>query len=197
MQAATRRELVIGGLALGALAGAGSLAATAGAQVKTQTDAELLLPVVGIELLAVFAYQQVLNSQLMSAEAQLAATRMLGHEHAHVRTFANALVETGGTPPPALASVKAADDLLALHNIPNRLGHLITERDCITVLVRIEQVLEGVYFTAISKLSDPRLAGLSAQVLASEAQHYSVLNLLLRPRNTDLAVPGSFVLGTH
>jgi ferritin-like protein len=191
--AATRRELVARGLALGALAATGSLVAVPGASAAVPSDAELLLPVLGAELLAVFAYRAVLRSELMSEAAQRAAARMLAQERDHVMTFTTALQGLGGTPPQALRSVTAADTVLAAHHIPNSLSRLRTERDCLTVLVRVENVLAGIYYTTISQLDDPHLLELSAQVLASEAQHATVLNLLLRPHDVDRAVPSSYV----
>jgi hypothetical protein len=194
----TRRELISRGLVAGALAGPGALAgagalAAATAEAATKTDAELLMPVLAAELLAVFAYKTILHSELMSAAAQRTAARMLPQEHAHASTFSDALLRLGSTPLPPLKTVAEADALLAIHRIPNRLAHLRTERDCLTILVRVENVLAGVYYRAIPQLSDPHLLGLCAQVLATEGQHACVLNLLLRPHDIDRAVPSSYV----
>lgn len=192
-RAPTRRELLACGAALGGLAAAGSLRAVATAMAAIPSDAELLMPVLGTELLAVFAYKTILHSNLMSEAAQRSATRMLSHEHAHVATFTGALQRMGATPPQNLRTVAEADTVLAAHRIPNRLAHLRTERDCLTILVRVENVLASVYYHAILNLSDPHLIQLSAQVLASEGQHACVLNLLLRPHDITRAVPSAYV----
>lgn len=191
--ASTRRELVLRGIALSALTATGSLVAAPAATAGAPTDAELLQPVLGTELLAVFAYRAVLHSELMSESAQRVATRILAQEHEHVIVFTRAIQGLGGTPPQPLRTVAAADTVLAAHHIPNRLAHLRTERDCLTVLVRVENVLAGIYYSTIRQLNDPHLIELSSQVLASEAQHAAVLNLVLRPHDIDRAVPSSYV----
>ncbi len=138
--AATRRELLLRGAALGTAAAVGALPAAARA-ASQPTDADLLMPVLGSELLAVFAYGTILHSNLMSENAQKVATRLLVQEHSHVATFTNALQVMGATPPQELGTVNEADQVLAAHGIPNRLAHLRTERDCLTILVRVENVL--------------------------------------------------------
>jgi hypothetical protein len=189
----TRRALLARGAAVSALAATGSLAAAASAQATLPHDAELLMPIIGTELLAVFAYKTILRSNLMSEQAQKTAARMLTQEHAHVTTFTGALQRMGATPPQNLRTVAEADQVLAAHRIPNRLAHLRTERDCLTILVRVENVLTGVYYHAILNMADPHLIQLGAEVLASEGQHACVLNLLLRPHDIDRAVPSAYV----
>jgi hypothetical protein len=192
--AATRRQLICRTIKLGALAGAGSLASVASAEAAAPpSDAELLLPILGTELLAIYSYRAILHSALMSESAQRLAARCFAQEHAHIGAFKAALEQLGGTPPQPLKTVSAADAVLAAHHIPNRLAHLRTERDCLTILVRVENVLANVYHTAISQLNDPQLIELSAQVLACEAQHATVLNLALHPHDIDRAVPSSYV----
>ena len=44
------------------------------------------------------------------------------------------------------------------------------------LLIRVEEVAEGAYYHAISKLTDPRLLLRSAQIMASEAQHRTILS---------------------
>jgi hypothetical protein len=124
---------------------------------------------------------------------QRAAGRMLVQERAHVATFTGALQRMGAEPPQNLGTVADADSVLAAHGIPNRLAHLRTERDCLTILVRVENVLANIYYHAILNLNDPHLIELCAQVLASEGQHACLLNLLLRPHDITLAVPSAYV----
>jgi len=192
---ATRRELIRVGLTAGAAA-AGSLALTAGGvAAATTTDSDLLVLILGAELLAQFAYERVLASHLMPASDQRLATKMLVQEREHTRRLAAELRLLGRTPPARITSVTDADEVLVAHGIPNRLSQLRSKRDCITVLVRVETLLEGAYFKAIPKLSDPRLVTLSAQVMACESQHFAVLNELLRPGNLEKAVPSPYVQG--
>jgi hypothetical protein len=189
----TRRQLVSRGVALGAAAATGPLTRALGAEAAALTDAQLLMPVLGAELLAVFAYRTTLHSGLMSPYPQHVSARMYAQEHAHVSSFTQALQKLGATPPQPLKTPAEADTVLAAHQIPNRLSHLRSERDCLTILVRVENVLAGVYHSAIGRLNDPHLIELCSQVLAAEAQHASVLNLALRPHDITRAVPSSYV----
>lgn len=196
----TRRELLGLGAALGAggslVGAAGSLlgAATAAA-APTPGDAQLLLPILGAELLAVFSFQHVLDSGLLSEDPQRACAHMLGQEHVHVSNLRAQVDQLGLMPPGPLTSVTDADKVLIFHHIPNLLATLHSERDCITLLVRLEALLEGVYYTAIGKLESPVLLQLASETMASEAQHYSLLNELLRPGDVEKAVPNPFVHG--
>jgi hypothetical protein len=189
----TRREMMSRAVAIGTLAAAGALAHAAEAEAAVKTEAQLLLPILGAELVAVFSYQAILQSSLMTPHAERVAQRMLGQEHAHVKTVTNALHTLGGTAPQPLHTTADADAVLAAYHIPNRLSQLRTERDCLTILVRVENVLARLYYTAMSQLGNPQLIQMGAQVMASEAQHASILNLLLRPHDIDLAVPSSYV----
>ena len=57
--------------------------------------------------------------------------------------------------------------------------------------------MEGAYYQAMSKLVDPRLQQLGAQILASEAQHYALLGELRRHKDFSRAVPYAFVEGRY
>lgn len=160
-----------------------------------QSDGQLLLPVVAAELLAIFAYGHVLISGLLTSQVEAVLNRILAHEHTHLRLFRAELLTLGVTPPPPITNVTDAESVLIIHQIPNSLSHLRNEKDCITLLVRLEQLLEGVYYKAIPKLADPRIAQLGVETMAAEAQHDTFLNELLRPGNVEHAVPGPFLYG--
>ncbi|HEY2770197.1 MAG TPA: ferritin-like domain-containing protein [Solirubrobacteraceae bacterium] len=209
----TRRELLWHGLAIAAGSASGAIAApgvaradsttTTGATGTTttgesvaQSDAEVLLPVVGTEMLGAFVYQQVLDAGVFTPHIQRATETILNQEQAHITKLSAELVRLGGTPPTPFSKVSDADEVLIAHHFPGGLGPLRNQHDCIILLARIEWLLEGAHLKAISKLQTPRLLELSTQVVANEAQHGTVLSELLHPGDVDKAVPGPFVRGT-
>jgi rubrerythrin len=73
---------------------------------------------------------------------------------------------------------------------------LHTEKDSLSLLIRVEQASESVYYRGLAKLRDVSLARTASQIMAAEAQHEAALNGLLHPGQINRAVPGAFVEGT-
>jgi hypothetical protein len=200
--AATRRELIRRGLALGAAAstcGAAGLLlgpGRAGAAATGATDAELLVPVIGNELLAAFGYQQVLAARLLSPRGNRLAERILGQEQEHIAALTRELTRLGGTPPAPISSVGEANTVLSAHQVPLRLGALHDAHDAILLLSRFELMLEGAYIHAIKQFRAAGLLRLGGQIIANEAQHGTMLSELLHPGDVEKAVPSPNVLGT-
>jgi hypothetical protein len=208
----TRRALLRRGLAVAAGSAGGALgaAAVAGAdststgttrtttptESAAQSDAAVLLPVVGTEMLGAFVYQQVLDAGVFAPHIQHTTETILNQEQAHITKLSAELVRLGGTPPTPFSKVSDADKVLVAHRFPGGLGPLRNQHDCIILLARIEWLLEGAHLKAISQLQTPRLLELSTQVVANEAQHGTMLSELLHPGDVDKAVPGPFVRGT-
>ncbi len=197
----TRRELIMGAAAGGLGAGAATLltpvravAALASAPVRPVTELQALLRV---ELLVLFCYQRVLASGVASPSQQRVLEQISSHEHAHVVAVRAALVSRGGTPPQGPANAATADRHLAARRVPNRLEQLRGRADAIRLLVAVERVAEGAYFVSMSRLSDAGLLRLGAEIMANEAQHYSMLRELLRPGDPQNAVPYALVQGNH
>ncbi len=195
----TRRELVRHSLVLGpavsACAAAGLLIGPEPAGAAAATDAELLIPLIGTELLAAFGYQQVLNAQLLSARGDRLAQRVLDQEQEHIATLAGELARRGGTPPAPISSVSEADKVLSAMQVPESLASLHSAHDAILLLSRFELMLEGAYISAIKNFHSPRLLRLGGQIIANEAQHGTMLSELLHPGDVEKAVPSSNVLG--
>jgi Ferritin-like domain len=196
----TRRELVRDGLAVGvtasACAGVELLSPGRAQAAAVPTDAELLVPLIGNELLAAFGYQQVLASQLLSPRGDRLAQRVLDQEQEHITTLSRELTRRGGSPPAPISSVSEADTVLTAHQVPITLANLHTEHDAILLLSRFELMLEGAYIHAIKQFRSPRLLRLGGQIIANEGQHGVMLSELLHPGEVDKAVPSSNVLGT-
>jgi ferritin-like protein len=193
----TRRELLSRAIAG---AGAGSLAlvmldvsdATA---APGESDADLVHTILSIELLAVFAYQQVLASETISPETAPVIHHLLDHEQTHVDVMTDELLRLGQQPPAAPTSVTAADAAMTVLHGNGSLKSLHSEQDCLRLLEGIEQIAQGAYYKSLGKLTNPRLARICASILGAEGQHYTVLADLLHPGEIDKSVPGAFVEG--
>jgi Ferritin-like domain len=193
----TRRELVRRGLVVGG-AGAAALlldATRSGAQTQPVSDAQLLIPLIGTELLAAFGYQQVLQLQLLSPRGDRLAQRLLEQEQEHITALTGELAKRGHTPPPPISSVADADTVLAARQVPERLDNLHSAHDAILLLSRFELMLEGAYIHAIKLFRSPQLLRLGGQIIANEGQHGVMLSELLHPGDVQKAVPSSNVLG--
>jgi Ferritin-like domain len=195
---ATRRELMTGAIAAGAagvLAG-GRAPGMAVADGPPPSPAELLGTALDVERLMVLAYRRVFASGALSPGIQQAITPHLAHEIAHVSAVAAELTRLGEPAPTGPLSLKAASDIMGDHNVSGSLTDLHTENDCLKLLVDLESVAEGAHYTPLKDLTDPRLVRLSAQILACEAQHWTVLSGLRNPGQYVKAIPWPYVYGS-
>jgi hypothetical protein len=197
----TRRDLIRTGIvgAAGAVAGGavlrGPALAIADPLAGARSDAALLARIAAIEQLIAFAYDHVIAAVPLSGRAAATLREFSSHEHAHVSTISRALANLGSTPPVAPTSVdQVSARLAALHGSGN-LASLKREAQALPYLVGVETVAEGIYYSAISKLSDPGLVVLAAGILACEAQHWSTLNDVFSPGDIMRSVPYSTVHG--
>lgn len=192
----TRRELIGGAIAAAA---AGSIAAAAleapEAVAAAETDPDLLHAILAVELLLLFCYQQVMQSETLSPEAAPAIRHIIGQEQAHIDVMTNELARFGQPAPPPPDSVADADgELDALHT-SGSLTALHSQQDCLRLLEEVEELAQGAYYHSITKLTDGRLARVCASILAAEGQHYTVLGNLLHPGEIDKVVPNAYVQG--
>jgi hypothetical protein len=195
----TRRELVRHAVSAGGLAGAAVLSpasALAGSSAA-QSDAAVIGRLLGLELLVVFTYDHVLASSLISPHARQVLGPLLAQDKAHVGALTAALARLGGTPPPGPADIAQADRYLAGRRVSGRLGQLRGGRDALRLLLAIEHVAEGAYYVSMLTLGDPQLLRLGAEMMASEAQHTTLISLLLHPGVPTQAVPYALVQGRH
>jgi hypothetical protein len=63
------------------------------------------------------------------------------------------------------------------------------------VLTKVESLSEANYFNAIGELHSPDLVLTAAQIMASEAQHWSLLLNVLNKGDMPQVVPSPFVRG--
>jgi Ferritin-like domain len=198
-QRITRRQAVSRASRAGALAAVGSLliAPRSNASDTPQTDGQLLYSALAVEQLVMAVYERVIAAGRLSVDNGLLVHRLLSYERVHARVLTGELRVLGVAPPPSLAGASASslDAILVTKQVTDSVANLGSESDGLRLLVRVEEVAEGAYYHAISKLADPRLALRSAQIMASEAQHRTLLSLALDPGDVDKAVPVAFVQG--
>jgi rubrerythrin len=188
----SRREL----LACAATAGAAASAALPDvARAAGAGQAEIVAKALAIELLAVFAYEQVLGLGTLGAAAQQVAEVILAHERAHVRALEAQLRELGGAPSAGPASVAQADAELQSLRSSGRLSGLHGERITLDFLYDIESITLGAHDRVLEKLSDPVLVRTSVEIMGVEAQHAAAIGALLHPGKFDRIVPVNYVKG--
>ena len=189
---ATRRELVAGAAAA---VGAGILAGAAAADAPV-SDGEALSKALEVERLMVLAYRRVLASGALASDIARAIAPYLTHELQHVAAVAGQLAAIGEMSATGPLSLDAAAAMLSKHKIPGSLTDLHSQNDCLRLLVDLESLAEGVYFTALKTLSEPGLQQLAAQIMACEAQHWTAVSGLRNPGQYVKAVPWPFVTGS-
>ena len=192
---ATRRELMAGAAgAVGIAAGIGADRALA--DTPPPSDADLLSKTLEVERLMVYAYERVLASGALSAGFQRVIAPFLGQERAHVSAVAAALTRLSAPAPTDPLSLKQASDLLGQHSVSGSLTGLHSQDACLKLLVDLESVAEGASYTPIRDLRRPDLVHMCAQIMACEAQHWTVLSGLRNPGEYIKAVPWPYVFGT-
>jgi ferritin-like protein len=197
----TRRQLIRRAAVYAGLGTAGpsldSLlsAAPAPAQGQGETDTQALLTLLAVEQLTIVVYERAHRSGRLSPRTQRLASKLLGHETAHARTLELELRRRGQSPPPKPAGTGEADRALARLHVSRSLTTLHGEPDWIGLMLDVEAAAEAAYYDAMSKLGDPGLLRIAAEVLASEAQHATLLSQVLYPGKPSKAVPDAFVEG--
>lgn len=196
-----RRDLLRTGIVGTAAAVAGGAALRDAAKAEADIlgdahgDAAVLGRIVGIEQLIAFAYDHVISTIALSSKAAATLRTFAAQEHEHVRVLARALRELGHTPPPAPTDVDSVSSQLGSLHGSGSLTSFKHQVGALEYLIGIETVAESAYYSATSKLSDPRLVVLAAGILGCEAQHWSSLEDLLHPGDITQSVPYSTVHG--
>jgi hypothetical protein len=195
----TRRELVRGGLAagVGGALGRSILAApVASAAAGSAGDADVLSKTLSVEQLVVFSYQRAVGSGALESGVAGQIRGMLSQELRHVATLESVLRSLGARIPAAPRDVASAQRALATHHVVRSLTDLHTQFNCLKLLIDVESVAEGAYFSAIASLSDPGRVRTAAGIMGCEAQHWTIISELLNDYNVMRSVPYPFVAGS-
>jgi ferritin-like protein len=155
-------------------------------------DAQTLQKLLDAERLLLYGYRHALGTGYLNHDAQEVALRQLAQEEAHADALHSHLsalhvsrsvyAETnpGPFPPSDVA------DLIQI---------VVDERTALQVIVQIENVAESSYFTAVGTFNDTGLVRLATEILACEAQHWTMLVGLLHKGDATKAVPTPYVRG--
>jgi hypothetical protein len=194
---ATRRELIAGAAAVaGATVSGGLAAGDALADTPAPSDAELLGQSLDVERLIVLGYRRVFASGVLTPAIQRAIASHLEHELSHVAALAAQLRSLGAPAPTGPIDLKTATDVMAQHHVAGSMTDLHSQNDGLKLLVDLESAAEGAHYTALKDLRRPELQRLSVQIMACEAQHWTVLSGLRNPGQYVKAVPWPFVYGS-
>ena len=170
----TRRELLVAGTGAAAMTVAGAAVAgsavAGGASPAAAFQADRLRRLLSAELLILYCYEHVLDSQILDPHQRQALAPLQAQE---------------------------ADHDLSHRKVRERLGQLKGQMDALHLLLSVERVVVGAYFVALTKLADPSLVTLSAQIMANDAQHEAIIGELLYPGIAQQAVPYGLVQGTQ
>jgi hypothetical protein len=156
-------------------------------------ERRLLLELLSTELLAVQLYEMAATAGPVSPAGQELARRLGVQERAHAAALAR-LAEQPAPAEPALSPL-AAEKALAAHGITVTLSVLRSERQWFTLLEELERVLERVYFEALGRLTSRPHATLAARIMATEAQHSTLLFSFRNPQDIQLDVAQGQITG--
>lgn len=201
----TRRELVTRGLALTAGVGltASSAQATTIASVARGTiaaarhDLNILDQLLDAEHVLNYVYEQVLNSGRLKRAALDVTLLAFAYEQEHVSALEKHAEQLRGIFPKKVNPPRKHPRPFPPERIKNLFQDLKTESDWLGVLVEVKNLLEYNYFSAASNLTDPALIRLAAQILANEAQLWTMLLDLLHKGDPTQAIPHPFVRGSQ
>ncbi len=192
---ATRRELVRGGIGLAGSLGAWRVAdALAAAPARTQS--QVLGYALRMERLAVIVYRQALASNVLAPAVRSQLEVLLSDEQRHVAKLEQILERLGGPVPSGPDGVRAAQALLTRHQIHRSISNLPNQHDVLRVLIDTESLTEGAYFKAMPALVDAGLIRTSAEIMGSDAQHWTILSNIQHHGDLTVSVPYPFVQGS-
>jgi rubrerythrin len=168
-----RRALLRRGIGLGGAAIAASsiplLWSVRNAFAETNGDTAILGRAIGLEQVAVLAYDTAIDGGLLSPALLTVARTFRGHEQAHADTLTTALTDLGGAPPPAPHGIADVDKVV------KGLADVKSRADVVNFLIELETATVAAYFDAQAKLVEPKLMQTGASIMASEGQHLVVL----------------------
>ena len=185
----SRRDLIRKGLGFGGAVVAASsiplLLSVRNAFAAGNGDGDILEQAIGLENIAVLAYDTAIDSGLLSQGFTRVARRFRDHEQEHADALSTALMDLGGTPPAKKQTVKDIDAVV------KGIRDVKSQGDIVDFAIELEMAGVAAYYDAHRKLVDAKLLQTGASIMANEAQHLVVLRQAVkRP-----PVPNAFVTG--
>lgn len=186
-----RRALLRRGFRLGGAAIAASsiplLWSVRTAFAEAKGDTAILGRAIGLEQVAVLAYDTAIEGGRLSPALLAVARTLRAHEQAHADALTTALTDLGGTPPPEPQGLADVD------KVAKGLGEAKTQAEVVNVLIELETATVAAYLDAQTKLVEAKLLQTGASIMASEGQHLVVLR---RAVGKD-PVPAAFETGAR
>lgn len=169
---ATRRDALRRGIAIGGTI----LAATSipmllkvrTAFAQSESEAAILEAAIGLEQMAVVAYDTAAATGLLDDPTTKIAQLFRDQEQEHADALSTALESLGGTAP----EPPSATDIEGLGDVEDQAGVAM-------FAIELETMAVAAYYDAHGKLQDPKLLQTGASIMANEAQHLVVLRQAL------------------
>jgi hypothetical protein len=191
----TRRQVIAVALAVGGGVLARGVPAATAAVTPPMTDTGLLAAALAAEEVSLLAYRFVLGAGMLPAHAHHVVHGLYEHERAHIATLQSDLAAVGGVPPSPPTSETDVATALSKHKMSSALAMAKTEKDALQLLLDVESLCEGAYYTAIGGLRATGPLVHAAQALAGEAQHSTLIAGLLYKGEVTESVPYWYVAG--
>ena len=167
-RALLRRGFELGGAAIAA-ASIPLLWSVRNAFAQAKGDTAILARAIGLEQVAVLAYDTAIEGGRLSPALLKVARTLRAHESEHAQALTTALTDLGGTPPPAPQGIADVDKVV------KGLGAVRTQADVVNVLIELETATVAAYLDAQRELVEAKLLQTGASIMASEGQHLVVL----------------------
>ena len=126
-------------------------------------------------------YRRVLAAGVLNVVVAAEVSGFAAQEREHIGALERELLLRGANPQPQ-APIP-----------PTTAVPLETQADALGLLLAAENMAETAYLGAMAKLQNPGLVRLAAEILASEAQHWTLLRALQTPQDLAGASPVAFV----
>lgn len=162
----------------------------AGARSEERKQLSALLEA---EHLAIDVYGLAGASSVLSPPARRLIRQLRAQERLHAAALSRVL---GGHHPFRIRSARQLELALSRYGVNVQFAELHTERGWFTLLENLEGALEGAYYKSLRHLSSPAVATLAARIMASEAQHSTLLFRLRNPHDIALDVAVGLVKGS-
>jgi rubrerythrin len=181
---ATRRDALRRGIAVGgAVLAATSIPLLLGVRnafAQSEDDATVLAAAIGLEQIAVVAYDTAAGSGLLDEATTGVAELFRDQEQEHADGLTTALEALGGSAPepPTADSIEGLSGLRSQEEVAN-------------FAIELETMAVAAYYDAHGKLETPELLSAGASIMANEAQHLVLLRQALgRDPSPDAFVTG-------
>jgi hypothetical protein len=161
-------------------------------------DTARLASLLELEQVAVALYRMAHRSGQLSPGAAELVRELAFQEGEHAQELSSAVGRPAHTvrlPSQSAPSIEQLEATLARVKVGVDLRALDGEREWFTLLEQLEGALEGAYYEALGELVSPAAATLAARILASEAQHQTLLFRQRHPGEVSLAVSRGLVFG--